>query len=345
MNDPVTDSSAHILVTGGCGFIGSHTTLALLESGYEVIVLDTLENSAPFILERVEEISGKKPVFIQGDCRDKELLRQIFSDHPITGVIHFAAYKAVGESVEQPLRYFDNNVGSLLSLLEIMQEFSVQNFVFSSSCTVYGNTSDVPVHESSPLGEAYSPYGYTKQVGEHMIQYHGVAHPEWKSVILRYFNPIGAHPSGLIGELPIGVPANLIPFLTQTVAGLRDKLKVYGSDYDTPDGTCIRDYIHVCDLADAHVKALQSMSKQKSPVEVINLGTGKGNSVLEVIHAFEEATGEKVPYQMTSRRAGDIPVMFAAIDKAEKVLNWKCKYDLKDALQHAWEWQKNIPVS
>jgi UDP-glucose 4-epimerase len=332
-----------ILVTGGLGFIGSHTVVALSEAKYEPIIIDNLSNSEKFILERLEQITGKAIAFYEGDCCDFGLLENIFSAQKIEGIIHFAAYKAVGESVAEPLKYYENNLLSLITLLKIMQKFSVSNLVFSSSCTVYGEAENLPVKEDAPILPAASPYGNTKQIGEEIIRDVAHAGASIKAIALRYFNPIGSHPSGLIGELPRGIPNNLVPFITQTAAGLRQELKIFGNDYPTPDGTCIRDYIHVCDLAEAHVQALAYLQKQETPFyDFVNVGTGKGNSVLEVVNTFQEVTGKKLPYTIAPRRKGDVVAIYADAQKAEKTLQWKAKRSLADALRDAWRWQMSL---
>ena len=330
----------NILLTGGLGYIGSHTAVELILAGFEPIILDNLANSKVEVLDKIEKITQKKIPFFQGDVRDEEVLQSIFSAHAIQGVIHFAALKSVGDSVLQPLSYFDVNVGGLTQLLKSMQKFRVEKLIFSSSCTVYGQPTDGwAVSESTPLQEPTSPYGRTKRMNEEMI--HDVCQTSRLSaVLLRYFNPVGAHPSGLIGELPLGVPANLVPFLTQTVAGKRDALTIFGNDYSTPDGTCIRDYIHVVDLAKAHVGALGFETIPHHP-EIFNVGTGKGSSVLEVISAFERATGMKVPYEIGPKRQGDVMAVFANAQKISEKLQWNPQYSLEDMMEHAWNWEKN----
>jgi len=332
-----------ILVTGGLGFIGSHTVVALNEANYEPIIIDNLSNSEKFILERLEQITGKSIPFYEGDCCGFGLLENIFSAQKIEGIIHFAAYKAVGESVAEPLKYYENNLLSLITLLKVMQKFGVSHLVFSSSCTVYGQAETLPVNENAPILPATSPYGNTKQIGEEIIR--DVVHSgaKIKAIALRYFNPIGSHPSGLIGELPRGIPNNLVPFITQTAAGLRKELQIFGNDYPTPDGTCIRDYIHVCDLAEAHVQALAYLRKQEIPFyNFVNVGTGKGNSVLEVVNTFQEVTAKKVPYKIAPRRKGDVIAIYADAEKAEKELQWQAKRTLADALRDAWNWQLSL---
>jgi UDP-glucose 4-epimerase len=333
-----------ILVTGGLGFIGSHTVVELQNEGFEVIIIDNLSNSSETVLGGIIKITGKKPVFENLDVRDKAAVQNFFKKHnDIDGVIHFAASKAVGESVENPLLYYENNINSLVYLLQELQNKPSSNIIFSSSCTVYGQAEEMPITENAPIQVAMSPYGNTKQIGEEIIR--DVAKvSNIKAVLLRYFNPIGAHPSAEIGELPIGIPQNLVPFITQTGFGLRKELSVYGNDYPTPDGTAVRDYIHVVDLAKAHVIALQRLlnNKNVSPVETFNLGTGTGSSVLEVIQAFEKVSGQKLPYKIVDRREGDITSAYANTDKANTVLGWKAKSTLEEAMASAWKWEQKI---
>ncbi len=334
-----------ILVTGGAGYIGSHTVVELQKADYEVIVIDNLSNSNINVIDGIERISGIRPIFIKLDCNDKEDLQQIFAENKdIKGIIHFAASKAVGESVQKPLLYYRNNLVSLINLLELMPVYGVENIVFSSSCTVYGQPDILPVDENAPIKPALSPYGNTKQINEEIIRDTVYANPSLKSIILRYFNPIGAHSSAEIGELPNGVPQNLIPYLTQTAIGIRKELSVFGNDYNTPDGSCIRDYIHVVDLAKAHVVAVERMLQKKSEknIEIFNLGTGKGLSVLELINSFEQATGVKVNYKIVGRREGDIEQVWANSDYANNVLGWKAKETVKDTLLSAWNWQLKL---
>lgn len=331
-----------ILVTGGTGYIGSHTTVALQKSGYEVVIIDNLSNSNEGVLDGIEAISGIRPHFVKGDCTDIETLRKLFEDYPgIKGIINFAASKAVGESVHKPLLYYRNNLNTLMNLLDLMPEYGVKGFVFSSSCTVYGEPDVNPVTERSPIKKATSPYGNTKQISEEIITDYIASGAPIKSVILRYFNPVGAHPSALIGELPLGVPQNLIPYLTQTAIGIREKLSVFGDDYDTPDGSCIRDFIDVNDLAAAHVIAVERMLQDKSDdkIEIFNLGTGNGVSVLQLIDTFQTATGVKIPYVITGRREGDIEKVWANPEKANNVLGWKAETPLADTMRSAWKWQ------
>ncbi len=335
---------AKIIVTGGTGYIGSHTVVELQQSGHEAVIIDSLANSTRKIVNQIEKITGIAPAFHQFDLCDKNLVDQFFdSNQDIDGVIHFAAYKAVGESSEFPLRYYHNNLVSLINLLGAMNENGCNNLVFSSSCTVYGQPEKLPVAEDAPVQPATSPYGNTKQISEEII-FDQVKTTPLKAIALRYFNPIGAHQSALIGELPLGIPNNLIPFITQTAIGKRESLKVFGSDYNTPDGTAVRDYIHVVDLAKAHVIAIERMNQKKSTYafEVFNLGTGNGNSVLEVIKAFETVNNLKLNYQVVGRRAGDTEQVWADTKKANNVLGWKTKLPLEVALKSAWEWEKNL---
>lgn len=335
-----------ILVTGGTGFIGSHTTVELIEAGYEVVIVDNLSNSKIEVLDGIEKITGVRPAFEQVDLRDFDATEAVFKKYPaIEGIIHFAASKAVGESVEKPLLYYRNNIVSLVNLLELMPKYDVKGIIFSSSCTVYGQPSkeNLPVTEAAPIQKALSPYGNTKQINEEIIHDYVHSGAKIKSIILRYFNPIGAHPSALIGELPNGVPMNLIPFVTQTAIGVRKQLKIFGNDYNTPDGTCIRDYIYVVDLAEAHVKAMQRvLDLETEPVEIFNIGTGKGVSTLEVVEGFEKATGVKVNWEYAPRREGDIEKVWGNVDKANKVLGWKADTPLEDVLLSAWKWQLKL---
>lgn len=330
-----------ILVTGGLGYIGSHTVVELLSKGYEVVVIDDLSNSRIEVKEGIETIAGKSVEVEIMDVNDSSALNTLFSKHNFRGVIHFAAYKAVGESVEEPIRYYQNNVSGLISLLGVMNTHDVKSLIFSSSCTVYGNTLDLPVTEDSAIQAAESPYGTTKILCESIIQDYA-KHKTIQAVLLRYFNPVGAHPSGHIGELPLGVPNNLVPFITQTAAGLRDQLTVYGSDYNTSDGTAVRDYIHVVDLSKAHVDALDYASTMKENVDIFNVGTGNGHSVLEVIKAFESQNDLKLRYKIGSRRAGDVEQIWADTLKVSSLLNWQPKYDLNDMMKHAWKWQQTL---
>lgn len=331
-----------ILVTGGTGYIGSHTAVELIRAGYHVVIIDNLSNSNIDVLDGIEAISGVRPDFVQGDCTDIETLRKIFTDYPgIKGIINFAASKAVGESVEKPLLYYRNNLVTLLNLLDLMGPNGVKGIVFSSSCTVYGEPDVNPVTEASPIKTATSPYGNTKQISEEIITDAVKSGAPYRAILLRYFNPVGAHPSALIGELPNGVPQNLIPYLTQTAIGIRKELSVFGNDYDTPDGSCIRDFINVVDLAKAHVVAVERIVGDKTlePIEIFNLGTGNGVSVLELISAFEQATGVKVPHRIAPRREGDIEKVWADPTRANEVLGWKADTPLSETMLSAWKWQ------
>ena len=333
-----------IVVTGGLGFIGSHTVVELQNVGYEVIVIDNLSNSSIDVLDGIERITGKQPIFEQIDLRDKAAVQAFFAKYTeVTGVIHFAASKAVGESVQNPLLYYENNIASLVYLLQELQKKPEAHFIFSSSCTVYGQAEKMPITENAPIQVAMSPYGNTKQIGEEIIT--DVAKvTNINSILLRYFNPIGAHPSAEIGELPLGVPQNLVPFITQTAIGLREKLSVFGDDYPTPDGTAVRDYIHVVDLAKAHVIALERLLEKKNTdrVETFNLGTGTGSSVLEVIQSFERVSGQKLPYKIVPRREGDVTEAYANTHKANTVLGWKAESTLDEAMASAWKWEQKI---
>ena len=332
-----------ILVTGGLGYIGSHTVVELLNNNFEVVIIDDLSNSEKFILKNIEEVSGKKPVFYPFDLKRKELLKQVFDAHKIDGCIHFAAYKAVGESQEKPVDYYENNLFSLINLLQEFKERNISNFIFSSSCTVYGQADKMPIDEETVLKLPESSYGKTKQMGEEILKDFATAYQK-KITLLRYFNPIGAHHTAKLGELPIGIPNNLVPYVMQTAAGIREKLSVWGDDYPTEDGTAVRDYIYVVDLAKAHVKALQKLinSTENTQIDIYNLGTGKGSSVLEVVHAFEKANDVNVPYQICERRAGDITIAYANADKAERELGWKADTTLEEALRTTWQWQKYL---
>ena len=333
-----------ILVTGGLGFIGSHTVVELQNEGYEVIVVDNLSNTSLSVLDGIQNITGKVPAFEKLDLREKEKVQDFFQrHHDISGVIHFAASKAVGESVENPLLYYENNINALVYVLQELQQKPEANFIFSSSCTVYGQAESMPITENASIQTAMSPYGNTKQIGEEIIT-DTTKVTNINAILLRYFNPIGAHPSTEIGELPIGVPQNLVPFITQTGFGLRKELSVYGDDYPTPDGTAVRDYIHVVDLAKAHVIALQRLLNKKNTakVETFNLGTGTGSSVLEVIHTFEKVSGKKLPYKIVGRREGDITSAYANTDKANDILGWKAQFTLEEAMASAWKWEQKI---
>lgn len=334
-----------ILVTGGLGFIGSHTTVELQNKGYEVIIIDDLSNSTEKVLDGIVAITGKKPVFEKLDLKEKSKVEDFFKRHQdIAGVIHFAASKAVGESVEKPLLYYENNIGTLVYLLKELSKKQRSSFIFSSSCTVYGQADKMPITEDAPVKAAESPYGNTKQIGEEIIQETCKVTPGINAIALRYFNPMGAHPSAEIGELPIGVPQNLVPFITQTGAGIREQISVFGGDYPTEDGTCIRDYIHVVDLAKAHVVALERLlnAKNEENYEVFNVGTGKGSSVLEAIQSFERVSGKKLNYKIVGRRPGDIMTAYADTTKANEVLGWKAESTLDEAMKSAWLWEQKI---
>lgn len=332
-----------ILVTGGAGYIGSHTVVELNSAGFETIIVDDFRNSQAWIIDRIAELIGKKPISYTIDCTDYSAMQKVFFQHPnLVGVIHFAAYKAVGESVQEPLKYYKNNLGSLITLLELMEENKVEHLVFSSSCTVYGEPKNPVVTEQTAIQKATSPYGATKIACEQIIEAAVAANSLLKATLLRYFNPIGAHESALIGELPQGIPNNLVPYITQTAKGIREVLTVHGSDYETPDGTNIRDYIHVVDLAKAHVKALQwSLNQASGFCEAFNLGSGMGSSVLEIIRTFEEVNNLKLNYKIGERRAGDVEQIWANPAKANSVLNWTCNYTLAEALRHSWVWEQN----
>lgn len=335
--------SQKIIVSGGAGYIGSHTCVALIESGFDVVVFDNLSNSSVDSLDGVARITGTRPEFVHVDCTDIDALRAAFAAHrDAVGVIHFAALKAVGESVEKPLLYYRNNLGGLINVLDLMREFDVPNIVFSSSATVYGVPDVLPVVEETPLQSATSPYGQTKVMGENIIRDTVHAYPQMRATLLRYFNPIGAHPSAEIGELPNGVPNNLMPYITQTAAGIRECLNVFGDDYDTPDGFCVRDYIDINDLARAHVAALRHMLSGTTGVGTFNLGTGRGASVMELVNAFRTATGVDVPYKIAPRRAGDVPAIWANADLAARVLGWRAAVPLNETLASAWRWQKRV---
>jgi len=335
-----------ILVTGGLGFIGSHTVVELQNAGYEVVIIDDLSNASEDVLDGIEAITGKRPEFEKLDLRDRNAVSAFFKKYAdVSGAIHFAASKAVGESVHKPLLYYENNLSSLVYLLKELTGKASANFIFSSSCTVYGQAEELPITESAPVKPAESPYGNTKQIGEEIIRDTAKVYENFKAIALRYFNPIGAHESVEIGELPLGVPQNLVPFITQTAAGLRDELSVFGNDYPTEDGTCIRDYIHVMDLAEAHVVALQRLinNNNKKNYEVFNLGTGTGNSVLEVIKSFEKVADQKLPYKLVDRRPGDVISAYADTTKANSDLGWTARFNLEDALASAWKWQQKQP--
>ncbi|MDE3742706.1 UDP-glucose 4-epimerase GalE [Maribacter polysaccharolyticus] len=334
-----------VLVTGGLGFIGSHTVVELQNEGYEVVIIDDCSNSSENVLDGIKAITGKKPIFEKIDLKEKSKVEDFFKRHPdVEGVIHFAASKAVGESVEKPLLYYENNIGTLVYMLKELSRKSESSFIFSSSCTVYGQADTMPITENAPVKAAESPYGNTKQIGEEIIRDTCKVVPGLNAIALRYFNPMGAHPSSEIGELPIGVPQNLVPFITQTGVGLREQLAVFGDDYPTSDGTCIRDYIYVVDLAKAHVVALQRLlaKKNKANYEVFNVGTGKGSTVLEVIKSFEKVSGKKLNYKIVDRRPGDITSAYADTTLANDELGWKAQYTLDDAMKSAWDWERKI---
>ncbi|WP_248724195.1 UDP-glucose 4-epimerase GalE [Seonamhaeicola sp. ML3] len=334
-----------ILVTGGLGFIGSHTVVELQEAGFEVVIIDDLSNSSENVLDGITAITGKTPIFEKIDLKEKQLVEDFFKRHnDLKGVIHFAASKAVGESVEKPLLYYENNISTLVYILKELKNLPEASFIFSSSCTVYGQADKMPITENAPVKPAESPYGNTKQIGEEIIKDICKITPNLKAIALRYFNPVGAHKSIEIGELPIGVPQNLVPFITQTAAGIREQLSVFGDDYPTPDGTCIRDYIHVVDLAKAHVIALQRLlnGANKDNYETFNLGTGKGSSVLEVVNSFEKVSGEKLNYKIVGRREGDVISAYADTKKAKEELGWQTELTLDDAMLSAWNWEKKV---
>jgi UDP-glucose 4-epimerase len=331
-----------VLVTGGAGYIGSHTVVELFNHGFIPVIVDNFSNSDERVMQGLENILGFKPILYKADCADYSSLKEVFREETPEAVIHFAAFKAVGESTEQPIRYYRNNIASLLTVLELMEEFQVRDIVFSSSCTVYGQPDELPVSETSSQKNATSPYGYTKQVGERILTDACLARQELRCALLRYFNPIGAHPSGLIGELPFGIPNNLVPYISQTAAGIREKLIIHGNDYQTEDGTCIRDYIHVCDLAIAHVSALEWLDTQSKACEPFNLGQGQGNSVKEVIDTFVRINQVPVHVEIGPRRAGDVEQVWADASKALKLLNWKTERSLAIALQDSWRWQKHL---
>lgn len=336
--------SKKILITGGTGYIGSHTAVELIQKNYEVFLVDNFSNSHSSVLQGIKKITQVEPHFTKLELTDKQAVAEYFADHhDLDAVIHFAALKAVGESVEKPLLYYQNNLISLLNLLENMIEYQIPYLVFSSSCTVYGEPDKLPIKETAPIKPALSPYGNTKQISEEIIADLAKAEENFSAIMLRYFNPIGAHPSGLIGELPIGIPNNLVPYITQTAAGIRDVLRIFGDDYDTPDGTCIRDYIHVVDLAKAHIAALERLINQENETncEVFNIGTGRGHSVLEIVHAFEKVNNIKLNYIIDDRREGDVEKIWADNTKSQKVLHWKPQFTIEDALRDAWQWEKN----
>ncbi|MCR4841850.1 MAG: UDP-glucose 4-epimerase GalE [Eubacterium sp.] len=331
-----------ILITGGAGYIGSHTCVELISAGYEPVIVDDLSNSKATCVKRLEEITGKKITFYEENCCDKAAMERIFDKEDITGVIHFAGFKAVGESVEKPLEYYQNNLISTLTLLEVMREHGVKDFIFSSSATVYGTPKEIPISEACPKGETTNPYGTTKSMIERILQDVSKANPDMRIVLLRYFNPVGAHKSGMIGEDPKGIPNNLMPYITQVAIGKLDHLNVFGDDYDTPDGTGVRDYIHVVDLAKGHVCALDKIDNVKG-VAIYNLGTGTGYSVLQVVNAFSKACGKDIPYEIKERRAGDIAMCFSNPAKARAELGWEAQYGIEEMCEDSWRWQSNNP--
>ena len=331
-----------ILVTGGAGYIGSHTCVELLEAGYEVVVVDNLYNASPKAIDRVEQITGKKVTFYEADLLDKKALDKIFDSHEIDAVIHFAGYKAVGESVQKPIEYYHNNMTGTLILCDVMRNHGVKNIVFSSSATVYGDPAQIPITENCPKGQPTNPYGWTKSMLEQVLTDIHTSDPEWNVILLRYFNPIGAHKSGIIGEDPKGIPNNLVPYIAQVAVGKRAALGVFGNDYDTPDGTGVRDYIHVVDLAAGHVKAIEKI-RQNPGVEVYNLGTGNGYSVLQVVEAFGKACGHPIPYEIKPRREGDIATCYCDPQKAKDDLGWVAKYGVDEMCQDTWRWQSGNP--
>lgn len=331
-----------VIVTGGTGYIGSHTIIDLINNGFDVVCIDNLSRSKKYALDAITAITGKQPIFYQIDLCDKDATLQVINEHKdAIGIIHFAALKSVGESVNEPLLYYANNIDSLLNVLMAIQLYNIPNFVFSSSCSVYGNADELPVTEETPIKNAESPYAHTKQIGEDIIRNFSKVNSTKQNILLRYFNPVGAHPSALNGEIPIEKPNNLVPYITQTAIGKLQQLTVFGDDYDTRDGSCIRDYIHVCDIAHAHTLALQFLidKKNEKNCEVFNLGTGNGMSVLEAIHAFEKVSGKKLNYTIGARRAGDVVTVYADNTKAATQLNWKCQYSLEDAMLSAWNWE------
>lgn len=331
-----------ILLTGGTGYIGSHTAVELIQSGEEIVLLDNLSNSSLQIIDRMHTITGHKPTFYQGDIRDKALLRDIFHHHPIDTVLHFAGLKAVGESVQQPLKYYDNNVNGSLILLEEMAHAGIHNLVFSSSATVYGNPNTVPINETAPTGQTHNPYGSSKHIVERILTDLQVAQNHWSIVLLRYFNPVGAHPSGQIGENPRGIPNNLLPYICQVASGKLTQLNIFGGDYPTHDGTGVRDYIHVCDLARGHLDAYRR-HRHDAGLHIYNLGTGQGYSVLDIVHAFETANNLTIPYQITARREGDIATCYADPSKAQRELGWQAQHNLQDMMRDSWHWQSLNP--
>ena len=332
----------NVLVTGGTGYIGSHTCVELIEAGHTPIVIDNLSNSNPESLHRVAEITSKTVEFIEGDVRDEALLEKIFAEHEISCAIHFAGLKAVGESVAKPMDYYQNNLDATLMLCKVMAKHNVKHIIFSSSATVYSGDNEMPLRETSKTGNCTNPYGWTKYMGEQILRDIAKADPEWSVVNLRYFNPVGAHESGKIGEHPNGIPNNLMPYITQVAIGRRERLTVFGDDYDTPDGTGVRDYIHVMDLARGHVSAIAYMAAHTGE-SIFNLGTGRGYSVLEMVHAFEAANHVHVPYRIAPRRAGDLPTVYACPDKSARILGWRADYSLEDMCRDSWRWQTQNP--
>jgi len=331
-----------ILLTGGAGFIGSHTAVALIESGFDPVIVDDFRNSDPFIIKNIEKIVGKKIICYASNIGNKEKIIDIIQKEKPAGVIHFAADKAVNESVLNPMKYYQNNILNLINFIDVIEEKKIDSFVFSSSCTVYGVPDKIPVKETASIKPAFSPYGFTKQVGEKILTDFFKTKPNSSLTLLRYFNPIGAHPSGLIGELPIGVPSNLVPYITQTGVGKRKKLTVFGKDYNTDDGTCIRDYIHVIDLANAHVASLKKGLNNDESIKIYNVGKGKGVSVLEVIYAFEKVSNQKLNYEFGPRRVGDVPEIYSDNELIKNELAWGAKFSLEDCLEHSWKWEKNL---
>ena len=331
-----------VLLTGGAGYIGSHTAVELIEQGFDIIIVDDFSRSDESLMAGIEKIANQKVICYKGNCGDEPFLTSVFQKEKINAVLHFAAYKSVNESVNNPLLYYQNNLGSLVNLLKVMEKFDVNEIIFSSSCTVYGEPDHIPVDESAIFKKAESPYGATKQMSERILEDTVLANGNLRAISLRYFNPIGAHASALIGELPIGIPGNLVPYVTQTAAGVREKLTVFGNDYQTPDGSCMRDFIHVVDLAKAHVKAIQKISSLKNHYEFFNLGTGEGITVLSLVRRFVAATGVNLNFEIGPRRAGDVEKTYANPAKAEKLLNWKTELSLEQSLVHAWQWEKKI---
>ena len=331
-----------ILLTGGAGFIGSHTAVALIENGFDPIIVDDFRNSEPFVIKNLEQIVGKKITCYATDIGNKEEVTEILQKESPVGVIHFAADKAVNESVLDPMKYYQNNVLNLINFIDVIEQQKINSFVFSSSCTVYGIPDKIPVNETASIKPAFSPYGFTKQAGEKILTDFFKTKPHSSLILLRYFNPIGAHPSGLIGELPIGVPSNLVPYITQTGVGKRKKLTVFGKDYDTDDGTCVRDYIHVVDLANAHVASLKKGLNSSESIKIYNVGTGKGCSVLDVVTAFEKVSNQKLNYEFGPRRAGDVPEIYSDNELIKNKLGWDAKFSLEDCMEHSWKWEKNL---